>query len=419
MPARTPGSARRELQVLYSVAFLIARIRTHEAGRGARVLVGQLRLDRRTHVAIRGFGRDTATDMRTVVIVDNDIPRVSDSAAAERLLEIARGFGHIGCRVTILGLASRESASFDPVLGSWGQVDRCSPDRFGRILCSGDVIWMSGALVAARITAVASGAPATLVYDSVDLIHRRLQRQARLNRSRLLRLQGSVTRRLERRLADVADSIACVSEGEAEFFVALRPRARTIFVVPTVQRVPETPPPPPTERVGMLFFGHFSHQANVDAVEYFVEAVAPRIWADLPDMALTVAGANIPESIEQLASVRVRVVGWVDDIDALIDRSRILVAPVRFGAGMKGKVARCMARGLPVVTTPIGAEGLHLVSNESALISEDPATFAYQCVRLLTDDAVWRRISDRSQELAARNLKPGDIEPLLRDLLES
>jgi GT2 family glycosyltransferase len=100
--------------------------------------------------------------------------------------------------------------------------------------------------------------------------------------------------------------------------------------------------------------------------------------------------------VQALAGENVTVTGWVPAIEPYLRRARVSIAPLRFGAGVKGKIAEAIAAGLPVVTTSIGAEGMELSDGDHALIADDPEAFAQAVVRLCTDDALWCRIATQA-----------------------
>src|SRR5262249_35644149 len=116
----------------------------------------------------------------------------------------------------------------------------------------------------------------------------------------------------------------------------------------------------------------------------------------LPDVQLLVAGSYLSERMRRLASDAVRPIGFVEDLDPLFDSCRVFVAPLRYGAGMKGKIGQRMSLGVPVVTTTVGAEGLRLRNGVHALIEDSPEAFAAAVVHLYEDDALWRQLSSRS-----------------------
>jgi glycosyltransferase involved in cell wall biosynthesis len=107
-------------------------------------------------------------------------------------------------------------------------------------------------------------------------------------------------------------------------------------------------------------------------------------------------GSNITETVKSLASRDVVAVGYVPDLMPYLEGCRVFVAPLRYGAGIKGKIAQSMGFGLPVVTTSIGAEGMNLIDGEHVLIADSPAAFASAVVRLYTNDLLWEEMSQNA-----------------------
>lgn len=146
-------------------------------------------------------------------------------------------------------------------------------------------------------------------------------------------------------------------------------------------------------RRDLWFVGGFQHPPNVDAVRWFVAEVWPQVRAELPDARFHVVGSKMPESMRALAGDGVEIHGHVADLSPFLDGCRVSVAPLRYGAGVKGKVNQAMAHGQPVVATPMAVEGMHLVDGEEVLVADTPAAFAAAVVRLYRDEALWDRLS--------------------------
>ena len=174
-------------------------------------------------------------------------------------------------------------------------------------------------------------------------------------------------------------------------------------------------PPPLAARSGLLFVGSFSHTPNVDAVDVLAREVMPRLWERRPDLRLAVAGRGLETSP---GDERIDVLGFVDDLDALADRSVALVAPLRFGAGLKGKIGYALARGLPVVTTRVGAEGF--VREDGMLVVEDGDwdAFAARTGSLLDDGALWSSTSAAGVDLTRTEYSPEVLAGRFRRILE-
>jgi glycosyltransferase involved in cell wall biosynthesis len=188
-----------------------------------------------------------------------------------------------------------------------------------------------------------------------------------------------------------------------------------VHVVPNVNEV--RPAVTPVERrEGLLFVGGFEHPPNSDAALSLVQEVMPLVWREL-EIGVGIVGADPPSEIEALASPLVDVKGWVPDLDPLLDSARALVAPLTYGAGLKGKVTQALAVGLPVVTTPVGAEGLDAIDGKHMLIGETPEELAERVLRVVRDDELWRRLSAAGQELARDRCSRTVMADRLRELL--
>ena len=242
-----------------------------------------------------------------------------------------------------------------------------------------------------------------VVYDTLDLHYLRLQRESAVTGSRGLALQARLMKELERRLASSADVAVAISEDEAPLLRALAGGA-DVVVLPNVHEPRADAAPPLADRDGLLFVGNFAHTPNVDAVEVLAADVMPRLWNQRSELVLSVAGRGLDEG--RFADPRIRLLGWVEDLDAAVDRSALLVAPLRFGAGMKGKIGYALARGLPVVTTDVGAEGFSRPAGMAVASSGDWDTFAAQTLALLADAAAWAKASVEGIELTRREFAP-------------
>lgn len=256
---------------------------------------------------------------------------------------------------------------------------------------------------------------ARLLFDTVDLHFLREQRLAELTGDAGARRAAARTRRQELALAARADTTLVVSSAERDLLRRLLPAA-DVQVLSNLHRLPP-PGPGPHARRDLLFVGGFGHPPNVDAVRWFVEAVFPRVRAALPEVAFHCIGGDVPPAIAALAAQPgVQIHGHVPDLRPWLDGCRVAVAPLRVGAGVKGKVNQAMAHGLPVVATPLAAEGMHLRDGEDVLLAGDPDAFAAAIVRLYRDPALWQRLAAHGRANVARHFSLEAARPLVRAL---
>lgn len=150
----------------------------------------------------------------------------------------------------------------------------------------------------------------------------------------------------------------------------------------------------------ILFVGGLHWPPNADAVTYFVQQIFPTIRDAIPNARLTVVGRP-DEHVQRRLGVapRVRFVGHVDDVEPYFQGSRVMVVPIRSGSGMRVKILDALARGLPTVSTTVGCEGIDTEPGVHLLVADEPADFAAQVIRLLTDGALARSLADAGRLL--------------------
>lgn len=157
------------------------------------------------------------------------------------------------------------------------------------------------------------------------------------------------------------------------------------------------------ERRNILFIGGFPHQPNVDAVLFFCQEIWPMIHCELPDVTFIIIGSSPPEQILELDQLSgVSVVGFAQDIAPYFDNIRLSVAPLRYGAGIKGKLGTSLGYGVPSVVTSIAAEGMPLVDGQHVLLADNPSAFAKKVIRLYSDEELWQRLSSSGMRLVQK-----------------
>jgi GT2 family glycosyltransferase/glycosyltransferase involved in cell wall biosynthesis len=267
-----------------------------------------------------------------------------------------------------------------------------------------DVVILSRHYVAsAFLPLVEAYAPkARRIFDTVDLHYLREERAAAVaGDDPEMRRLAAETKRAELGLIRACDLTLVVSPVEQALLNTEAPGSR-VEVLSNVHEVAGRSHGY-AERRDLWFVGGFQHPPNVDAVHWFVSEVWPRVAAELAGARFHVVGSKMPEAMRALAGTGVEIHGHVEDLSPFLDGCRLSVAPLRYGAGVKGKVNQAMAHGQPVVATPMAVEGMHLLDGEEVLVADTPAAFADAVVRLYRDEVLWERLSLAGTENVARH----------------
>jgi glycosyltransferase involved in cell wall biosynthesis len=172
------------------------------------------------------------------------------------------------------------------------------------------------------------------------------------------------------------------------------------------------------ERRDIAFLGGFAHSPNSEAMEYFVREVMPLVRERLPGVRLRIYGSNVPENIRKLAQVDIIIEGWVPDVSQVYSNCRVFVAPLRSGAGLKGKVIGALAFGVPCVLSPIAAEGTGIRNGREAMIADTAAEWADHIARLYQDKAAWLKLHEAAREFAATEYSFARGQKLMQAALE-
>lgn len=243
---------------------------------------------------------------------------------------------------------------------------------------------------------------AKIIFHTSDLHYLREQRHAEMNASEELRAAAEKTRARELGLIREVDATIVHSTVEKELLdreLAQEGEPSRVFVFSWAIETPGTQAPF-AEREGMVFVGGFQHQPNVDAVCYFAAEILPLIRKKLPNAVFKVVGSRAPAEVLALAGPGIEIKGYVEDLAEVFDRTRLSVVPLRYGAGIKGKIGSSLSYGLPCVSTSIGAEGMDLGPGDGVVVADTPEQFAQAVIEMHENAAAWERASAGGLEFA-------------------
>jgi glycosyltransferase involved in cell wall biosynthesis len=212
-----------------------------------------------------------------------------------------------------------------------------------------------------------------------------------------------------------ADIVLTISEDDRNAFLQVAPELVTgrMPMIATVGPEGRTF----SERSGFLFLANFDNPANRDASDWMLAEIWPRIRAQLPTAELALVGNNLPAELGAAVKGVLRV-GYVPDLGPVFARCRVAVSPVRFGTGIKTKNLAALAHAVPLVTTTVGADGMALLHNETALIADTPQEFADAAVRIYTNETLWGQLARQGRKHILEDFSEKRMQEAVRDLIE-
>jgi glycosyltransferase involved in cell wall biosynthesis len=212
-----------------------------------------------------------------------------------------------------------------------------------------------------------------------------------------------------------ADAVVTHSAAEAAYLAKETPGAR-IHVVPW----PITPAGgqvPFAERCGVAFIGSHAQDPNPDALHWLVSEIMPRVWERQAGIECLIVGHGWPTALTRGVDPRVKLVGPVEQLSTIFDRVRLCVAPLRFGAGLNGKVLESLAAGVPCVMSPIAAEGIPLPPVLQGLVGCEAQEIAMLICRAHEDAAFNAAVAQAGQGLIQTSFSLEVVESCLREAL--
>lgn len=226
-------------------------------------------------------------------------------------------------------------------------------------------------------------------------------------------------RRTEIQTVRDADATIVVSRLEYDVLKELAPQAN-VHRIP-IPRMPTRSGRTFDERSGVVFVGGFAHRPNIDAVQFLVEEIWPIVRRSQPTAELRIVGSGVTDYVRSLdnPATGVKIIGFVENLCDVLDVARVSVAPLRFGAGIKGKVVSSLLHGVPSVLSKIASEGMGLVVGEEVLEGDSAEDIAAAIVKLLEDRQLWQRVADAGFAAAVAEYSVEAVAARMSTLLDS
>ena len=366
---------------------------------------------------------------KMVLIVDENVPTPDKDSGSVRMARIIESFQALGYKVTFLPNFLGYRGKYTEELQQKGVEVVVEPFTFvdfakhyGQFY---DVVFLSRPRVSAMYIDLCQAffKKSRIIFDTVDLHYLRLSRQAEFEDKSKKGFYKEMAKKyevLEKGLIERADETIVVSTKEVE---NLRKEGMKspIHILSNIHEINEGAYNVDfDERKDILFVGGYAHAPNIDAVNWFVNDIFPLIIKENPKIRLRVVGSEMSETLRDHLKKQPGVVvdGFVEDLEPLLKSTRVFVAPLRFGAGVKGKVGQAIEYGIPVVTTSIGAEGMHLKNNVSCIEASDKARFADGVLSIYSDKDLWGGIQSNARHVLVKNFSKQKTKEDLKRILK-
>lgn len=359
-----------------------------------------------------GNGTWESKNRSNLVFISNHLPRYDQSSADFRLLNVLKIVESIG-RFNIHYIylkTTPDDLKYQKALSSYTKFYRlkAQSDDFCKMIdeINPESIWITslwqidyfrfitGLVVALKYRENTR----SIIVDTVDFHAKEYQRKYLATNDLESQSLSVNFLKLESELYPKADRLLVVSENEKIDIESEIADVKNCDVLSNIHHI-ETPFRPFSERKHICFLGNFGTAHNLDAVDFFTTDIFPSIVAQIPSIEFHILG-NLSEKLKDRFPQRnIRVLGRINDIKKALSHYRLFVCPLRFGAGLKGKIGNAVETGLPMVTTSIGAEGFPVKNGIHCFITDDPKEFGNRCVQLLSDNRLWNQIANQAAEM--------------------
>jgi glycosyltransferase involved in cell wall biosynthesis len=333
---------------------------------------------------------------KRILMIDHQVPTPDQDSGSLRIFEVMRTLLEMDFHITFLPENGLRRVGYSDRLVSLGVELITDFKHFEEVLEKRDhfydYVWVSrpgpAKFFYEKVESKLSHIP--IIYDSVDLHFQRIRRQFATGDTKVTYTDSLVTELEELDLISKSNLALVVSETES---MLLSERVSLpIKIVSNVHRYHQSTTSL-HNRSDLLFIGGFSHKPNEDGIAWFIGEIFPTVLSKLPHVRLKIIGSNTPSWLTNLMHPNIDVLGWVEKVEPFYASARASVAPLRYGAGVKGKVGESLSLATPMVLTSIAAEGMSLKNGENALIEDEPWGFAGAIIELMSNDSLWQELS--------------------------
>ncbi|MEJ5050682.1 glycosyltransferase [Chryseobacterium culicis] len=363
------------------------------------------------------------TSQKTILFASRDFPAHDKESGANRLKELIFIYKELGYNCILFAPHIFEDNSYVKFYQQHNVIVYIENNKYKNIydflssFKKVDYVWFNGPLALnlfyKKMKSVLPSAK--FIYDMVDIHFLRFKRAIELEPTRIsLKKNYKHFFRLETVVAPQLDYIIAISDKEKEIMSQYADKNKIITISNIhYPKIDISERKNFSESKGITFIGSI-HEPNIDAVKFLYEKIMPIVWKTNPELEVSIIG-NVAEKLDLKLYPKFKFLGFVESIEEHFMNSKIMVAPLRFGAGVKGKIGQAFEYFFPVVTTDIGAEGMKLTDKKNVLIANDENSFAEAIIQLNNNEELWNILSKNSVD-SLRAFSPEEVKEKLKTL---
>lgn len=360
------------------------------------------------------------SNKKTVIIVTGTIPTFDKDSGSNRLKEIILSYKQLNYNCILCYQSSGNDEKYIEFFNNKGVLLYSELENKNKLISllktipKVDFTWFYGPNTLKKHYKIFKKilTNSKSIYDMVDIHFLRYKRAIELNPKRIsLKKRYKKYFKIETVLAKKVDVIISISEQEKEIMSAYVDKNKIItisnihYIKVELQKTSSY-----EDRENILFIGS-AHTPNIDALYFLKDKIMPSVWKKLPELKVDIIG-NLDKEISDIKHPNIIFHGYVPEIETYFNSAKFMIAPLRYGAGVKGKIGQSFEYHLPLITTNIGAEGMFLKHNENALIANNAEDFANEIINLYENKNLWLKLQNNSED----SLKPFSREILKETL---
>ncbi len=372
------------------------------------------------------LARDRSKNKKHILIIDHYVPHFDQDAGSRTMWQYLLLFKDLGYQVTFVGdnfykhepyTSMLENSGIEVLYGEYyaNHFDSWL-DLNGKYF---DFVYLLRPHIAIKyIDKMKKYTEATIFYNGTDFHFLRMQREYDITQDPQLLENLQNTKKDEMHLFEKSDCVLTISEYEKDYFNE-KFSPWNVELIPTYIYNEELPLSHNSfiNRDGLLFVGGFVHKPNLEGVKWFLNEIWPLIIKEIPHIKFYIVGSHMPDELKNLKSESIIPKGFVSDeeLALLYENTKVVVAPLTFGAGVKGKIIEAICNGVPTVTTSVGAEGI--IDAISVLsIADKPDKFATNIIKLYNDSKQWKNMREKQSLYAQKHFNLKNVKTYIDDV---